>query len=226
MTSPRWRVAAGRRRGGGGGGEVLLGDEEEVADEQGGLHGGGGNAEGLDDEGDDEDGDDDDVAEGLEGVEEALGTGAARWCRRAAVSGEGSSVGGWESPEGLGWRCDVGEGEAGGLLLGLLLGGCPRRWPGRRGRLGRGGAGDWAGWWTRTSTWKRFWWSGPDLAGEDVLGLAEAGGLEVLLQGGLVVADGAGEGAGGVEGEGERGQRRGEDVAVDEGGGGGRPASR
>ena len=46
----------------------------------------------------------------------------------------------------------------------------------------------------RTSTRKRLLVVGAALGGEDVVGLAGAGGLEVLLQGGLVVADGSVEG--------------------------------
>jgi hypothetical protein len=40
---------------------------------------------------------------------------------------------------------------------------------------------------------------GPALGGEDILRLACSGGLKVLLQGGLVIADGSAEGIAGAE---------------------------
>ena len=61
---------------------------------------------------------------------------------------------------------------------------------------------------------------GTALRGEDVLGLAGSGGLEVLLEGGLVVADGSAEGLGGCQGAVKIGQRGLDDVVFDEGAGG------
>ena len=45
---------------------------------------------------------------------------------------------------------------------------------------------------------------GAALGGEDVLGLAGAGGLEVFLEGGFVVADGSAEGVGAAGRGGDR----------------------
>ncbi len=60
--------------------------------------------------------------------------------------------------------------------------------------------------------------------GEDVVGLAKAGGLEMLLQGGFVVADGSAEGAGALQGEVKVGQGGLDDVFFDEGACGGEAA--
>ena len=49
---------------------------------------------------------------------------------------------------------------------------------------------------------------GAALGGEDVVGLAGAGGLEMLLQGGFVIADGSAEGVAGLQGEVEIGEGR------------------
>jgi len=62
---------------------------------------------------------------------------------------------------------------------------------------------------------------GAALVGEDVVGLACAGGLEMLLEGGFVVADGAAEGLAAVEGEVKVGEGGLDDVLFDEGAGGG-----
>ena len=61
---------------------------------------------------------------------------------------------------------------------------------------------------------------GAALVGEDVVGLAGAGGLEVLLEGGFVVADGSAEGVAALHGEVEIGQGGLDDVLFDEGAGG------
>ena len=61
---------------------------------------------------------------------------------------------------------------------------------------------------------------GAALVGEDVVGLSGAGGLEVLLQGGFVVADGSAEGVAGLHGEVKIGQGGLDDVLFDEGAGG------
>ena len=61
---------------------------------------------------------------------------------------------------------------------------------------------------------------GAALIGEDVVGLAGAGGLKVLLESGFVVADGAAEGFAAVKGEVEVGKGRFDDVLFDEGAGG------
>ena len=57
---------------------------------------------------------------------------------------------------------------------------------------------------------------GAALGGEDVLGLAGSGGLEMLLQGGFVVADGSAEGVSGLQGEMEIGEGGLDDVFFDE----------
>ncbi len=62
---------------------------------------------------------------------------------------------------------------------------------------------------------------GPALFGEDVAGLAGSAGLEELLQSGLVVADGSAERAAGLESVVKGGERWLDDVAGDEGLGGG-----
>jgi hypothetical protein len=51
---------------------------------------------------------------------------------------------------------------------------------------------------------KRFWWSGP------------SGGLEALLEGGFVVADGSAERVAGLQGEVEIGHGGVDDVLLDE----------
>ena len=58
---------------------------------------------------------------------------------------------------------------------------------------------------------------GATLRGEDVLRLACSSGLQVLLKGRLVVADGSREGVAGAESSVELGHRRLDDVALDEG---------
>ena len=65
---------------------------------------------------------------------------------------------------------------------------------------------------------------GAALVGEDVVGLAGAGGLEVLLQGGFVVADGSAEGVAALHGEVKIGEGGLDDVLFDEGAGGGEAA--
>ncbi len=62
---------------------------------------------------------------------------------------------------------------------------------------------------------------GTALVGEDVMGLAGTGGLEMLLQRGFMVADGAAEGVAVLHGEVKVGERRLDDVLFDEGAGGG-----
>ena len=62
---------------------------------------------------------------------------------------------------------------------------------------------------------------GAGLAGEDVLGLASADGLEVLLEGGFVVADRSAERVAGFEGGVEIGQSGFDDLFFDEAAGGG-----
>jgi len=61
---------------------------------------------------------------------------------------------------------------------------------------------------------------GAALGGEDVVGLAGSVGLEVLLQGGFVIADGAAEGVAALQGKVEIGKSRFNDVFFDEGAGG------
>jgi hypothetical protein len=58
---------------------------------------------------------------------------------------------------------------------------------------------------------------GPALGGEDILRLTCSGGLKVLLQGGLVVADGSAEGIAGAESSLEIGEGRLDDMALDKG---------
>ena len=65
---------------------------------------------------------------------------------------------------------------------------------------------------------------GPALGGEDVLGLAGAEGLKVLLESGLVVADGSGEGVAVVESGLEGGQGRLDYLFFDEAARGGEAA--
>ena len=71
---------------------------------------------------------------------------------------------------------------------------------------------------------KRFWWSGPLWEVRGVVRLAGSGGLEALLEGGFVVADGSAEGVAGLQGEVEVGHGGGDDVLLDEGAGGGEAA--
>src|SRR5438067_4790328 len=61
---------------------------------------------------------------------------------------------------------------------------------------------------------------GTALVGEDVMGLAGAGRLQVLLQRGFVVADGSAEGVAALHGEVKMGQSGFDDVLFDEGAGG------
>ena len=61
---------------------------------------------------------------------------------------------------------------------------------------------------------------GAALGGEDVLGLAGAGGLQMLLQRGFVVADGSAEGVAGLQRKVEIGQGGLDDLLFDEGAGG------
>jgi hypothetical protein len=63
---------------------------------------------------------------------------------------------------------------------------------------------------------------GAALGGEGVVGLAGSGGLEALLKGGFVVADGSAEGVAGLQGEVEIGEGGVDDVLFDEGAGGGK----
>jgi hypothetical protein len=61
---------------------------------------------------------------------------------------------------------------------------------------------------------------GTALSSEDVLRLADSSGLEVFLEGGLVIANGSGEGVTGAEGAVQIGKRGLDDVVFDEGSGG------
>ena len=84
------------------------------------------------------------------------------------------------------------EGEARGVLLGLLFGGS----------LGFGeGAG--AAFFVFDADFdaEAFLMVGAALVGEDVVGLTGAGGLEMFLQRGFVVADGSAEGVAALQGE-------------------------
>ena len=103
------------------------------------------------------------------------------------------------------------EGEARGILLGLLLGGS----------FGFGecaGAAFFVG--DADFDAEALLMVGAALIGEDVVGLAGAGGLEMLLQGGFVVADGSAEGLAGLDGEVEIREGGLDDVLFDEGAGG------
>jgi hypothetical protein len=60
---------------------------------------------------------------------------------------------------------------------------------------------------------------GPALGGEDILRLTCSGGLKVLLQGGLVVADGSAEGIAGAESSLKIGEGGYDDMALDKGAG-------
>lgn len=103
------------------------------------------------------------------------------------------------------------EGEAGGLLLGLLF--C--------GSFGLGQGGEAAFLVVDADLdAEALLVIGAGLGGEGVVGLAGASGLEVLLEGGFVVADGSAEGAAGAHGEMEGGHSGVEDVLFDEGAGG------
>jgi hypothetical protein len=103
------------------------------------------------------------------------------------------------------------EGEAGSVLLGLLLG-------------GSFGFGEGAG----ASVFvvdadfdsEALLVVRAALVGEDVEGLADPGGLQVFLEGGLVVADGPAEGIAGLESDVEARDCGLDDVFVDEGAGG------
>ena len=100
------------------------------------------------------------------------------------------------------------EGDAGGLLLGLLLGGA---FGFSEGACTSVAIGD-----TYFDA-EELLMVGATLCGEDVLWLACSRGLQVLLEGGLVIADGSGEGVAGREGTVEVGHRWLDDVALDEG---------
>ncbi len=114
----------------------------------------------------------------------------------------GFDVGGWQSFGHLrlcrliaevGLSEEALEGEAGGLLLGLFFGGA----------FGFGeGAGASVFVVDADFDAEALLVVGAALVGEDVVGLAGAGGLEVLLQGGFVVADGSAEGVAGLRGRG------------------------
>ena len=166
------------------GGCSLLVDEEEVADEEGGLHGFGGDAEGLHAEGDDEDGDDDEVEEGLEGGEDAgvlvvqVAVVSRRVVRGAGAGWWGFGYGGVSLGDGVG-------GDGGGLGHSTTSAVTPReaesasmRASAMRRSKARRAAACWACFLVepsdsarareppdlssmRTSTRKRFWWSGP-----------------------------------------------------------------
>jgi hypothetical protein len=87
--------------------------------------------------------------------------------------------------------CEFLEGEAGGVLLGFLFGGA----------VGFGdSAGGAVGFVDADFDAEALGVVGAGLVGEDVLGLAGSDGLEVFLEGGLVVADGSAEGIVGVQG--------------------------
>ena len=103
------------------------------------------------------------------------------------------------------------EGEARGVLLGLFLGGA----------FGFGeGAGAALLIVDADFDAEALLVVGAALVGEDVVGLAGSGGLEMLLQGGFVVADGSAEGVAGLHGDVEVGECGLDDVFFDEGTGG------
>ena len=107
------------------------------------------------------------------------------------------------------------EGEAGGFLLGLLFGGA----------LGFGeGAGVAGGVVDADFDAEALGVVGAGLIGEDVLGLAGSGGLEMLLKGGFVVSDGSAEGVAGVKGCVEIRECGLDDLFLDEAAGGGESA--
>jgi hypothetical protein len=113
------------------------------------------------------------------------------------------------SEDGLGEEAF--DGEARGFLLGFLLGGAFRFAEGSEPAVFVADADFDA---------ETLLMVGAALSDEGVVGLTEAGGLEVLLEGGFVVADGSAEGGAGFESEVEAGQRGLDDVLVDEGAGG------
>jgi hypothetical protein len=104
------------------------------------------------------------------------------------------------------------EGQSCGFLLGFLFGGA----------FGFGDGASGAGDIVDTDFYaEAFGVVGAGLVGEDVLGLASANGLEMLLESGFVVADGSAERAAGVEGVVEFGQCGFDDLFFDEATGGG-----
>jgi hypothetical protein len=109
------------------------------------------------------------------------------------------------------FRDEAFEGDSRGLLLGLFLGGSFGLGEGPMTSLAVGDSNLDA---------EELLVVGAALRGEDVLGLAGSGGLEVLLECGLVVADGSGEGVSRREGSMEVGDGGLDDVALDEGAGG------
>jgi hypothetical protein len=102
------------------------------------------------------------------------------------------------------------EGEAGSVLLSLLLGGSLGFGESARASFFVGDADFDA---------EALLMVGAALVGEDVVGLARAGGLEMLLQGGFVIADGSAEGVAGVESDVEAGDGRLDYAFFDEGAG-------
>ncbi len=112
------------------------------------------------------------------------------------------------SATGLSFREQSLKGEACGVLLGLLLG-------------GSFGFGESAGaaFLVLDADFdaKALLMVGAALVGEDVVGLAGARGLEMLLQGGFVVADGSAEGVASLHGEVKIGEGGLDDVSFDEG---------
>ena len=105
--------------------------------------------------------------------------------------------------------------DAGGLLLGLLFGGSFGLGKGAGAPVAVGDA---------DLDPEELLVIGAALGGEDVLRLACSGGLEMLLEGGLVVADGPGEGVACGEGAVEVGDGGLDNVALDEGARGVEPA--
>jgi hypothetical protein len=103
------------------------------------------------------------------------------------------------------------EGDAGCLLLGLLLGGA---FGFSEGACASVAIGD-----TYFNA-EELLMVRATLCGEDVLWLTCSRGLQVLLEGGLVIADGSGEGVTGRESTVEVGDRGFDDVALDKGAGG------
>jgi hypothetical protein len=100
------------------------------------------------------------------------------------------------------------EGDAGCLLLGLLLGGAFGFGEGARATVAVGDADFDA---------EELLVIRAALCGKDVLRLPRSGGLEVFLESGLVIADGSGEGVAGAEGSVELRDGGLDDVALDEG---------
>src|SRR5260370_18070710 len=103
------------------------------------------------------------------------------------------------------------EGDARGILLGLFFG--------RALRLGEGSRSACAIFDANLAS-EAVLIVGSALRGKNVLRLPCPGGLEMLLKGGLVVADGSAEGVAGLHGEVEIGQRRLDDALIGEGTGG------